>query len=160
MNPVAIQIGEFFRALPPAGPLIGIDHGSKTLGIAVSDHDRRMAAPLTTIRGKTFRHRVNELLKLCTERETTGIVIGYPRNMDGTEGRRCQSVKAFAHNLSRLTTLPITFFDERLSTAEAEAQLCDAGVRRQQRANLVDQVAAAIILQDALDMLARTGEPH
>ena len=111
---------EFAAALPPRGGLLGLDLGTKTIGIAVSDRRRTVATPLETIRRKKFSLDAARLLEIAAEREICGLLLGLPLNMDGSEGPRCQSTRAFARNLTRLTDLPIGFWDERLSTVAAE----------------------------------------
>jgi putative Holliday junction resolvase len=138
---------------PPRGALIGLDLGTKTIGVAVSDPDRRLAAGVTTIARKTFTKDVQQLLALAAERAAVGIVLGLPVNMDGSEGPRAQSTRAFARNLAKLTELPIALWDERLSTAAVERDLIAADVSRAKRAAVIDQHAAAYILQGALDRL-------
>lgn len=160
MNRVFQSLGGFCGQLPLAGTLIGIDHGAKSLGIAVSDHERRISSPLTTIRARRFNERIRQLQTVCDQRDVAGVVIGLPRNMDGTEGPRCQSVRAFARNLASRVDLPITFWDERLSTHEAESMMIDAGVDRRRRSESIDRVAASLILQGALDALTtREADP-
>jgi putative Holliday junction resolvase len=141
--------------LPARGALLGLDLGSKTIGIAASDPDRRLAAPVETIRRKAFAIDAKRLLALAAERQAVGLVLGLPINMDGTEGPRAQSTRAFARNLAKLTELPIALWDERLSTAAVERDLIAADVSRQKRAAVIDQHAAAYILQGALDRLNR-----
>ncbi len=138
---------------PPRGALIGLDLGTKTIGVAVCDPDRRLAAGVTTIARKTFTKDVQQLLALAAERAAVGIVLGLPVNMDGSEGPRAQSTRAFARNLAKLTELPIALWDERLSTAAVERELIAADVSRAKRAAVIDQHAAAYILQGALDRL-------
>ena len=140
---------------PERGALVGLDLGTKTIGVASSDPDRRLAAGVTTIQRKAFTADANALLALAAERSAIGIVLGLPINMDGTEGPRAQSTRAFARNLSRLTALPIGLWDERLSTAAVERDLIAADASRAQRARVIDQHAAAFILQGALDRLLR-----
>ncbi len=144
---------EFLAALPDMGALMGLDLGDKTIGLAVSDTFRSSASPLETIRRKKFTADVTRMLELATERGIKGFVLGLPRNMDGTEGARCQSTRAFARNLTRLTELPITFWDERLSTVAAERALLEADTTRKRRAEVIDHVAASYILQGLLDRL-------
>ncbi|MBU2982020.1 Holliday junction resolvase RuvX [Lentibacter algarum] len=139
--------------LPPMGALMGLDLGDKTIGLAVSDTFRSSASPLETIRRKKFMVDATQMLKLAEERQIVGFVLGLPRNMDGSEGARCQSTRAFARNLARLTTAPITFWDERLSTVAAERALLEADTSRKRRAEVIDHVAASYILQGALDRL-------
>jgi putative Holliday junction resolvase len=140
--------------LPPRGSLLGLDLGSKTIGVAVSDPERKLAAGVTTLTRKNFTADVNSLLTLAAERSVVGVVLGLPVNMDGTEGPRAQSTRAFARNLAKLTELPIGLWDERLSTAAVERELIAADVSRAKRAAIIDQHAAAFILQGALDRLA------
>jgi putative Holliday junction resolvase len=140
---------------PPRGALLGLDLGSKTIGVAVSDPDRELAAGVETIARKNFTADARHLLALAAERAAVGLVLGLPVNMDGSEGPRAQSTRAFARNLSRLTDLPIALWDERLSTVAVERQLIAADVSRSKRAAMIDQHAAAYILQGALDRLAR-----
>ncbi|TDQ56441.1 putative Holliday junction resolvase [Phaeovulum veldkampii DSM 11550] len=142
-------------ALPRAGALAGLDLGTKTIGVAVSDGLRRVASPLSTIRREKFTLDAAALLKIVAERDLKGIVLGLPFNMDGSEGPRCQSTRAFARNLERLTPLPIAFWDERLSTVAAERALLEADTSRKRRSEVIDHVAAGYILQGALDRLAR-----
>jgi putative Holliday junction resolvase len=139
--------------LPPRGALIGLDLGSKTIGVATSDADRRLATGVETIARTTFSADAKRLLALAGERACVGFVLGLPLNMDGSEGPRAQSARAFARNLGKLTPLPIALWDERLSTAAVERELIDADVSRKKRAAVIDQHAAAFILQGALDRL-------
>ncbi len=147
------EIEDFAAALAPATALAGLDFGDKTIGVAVSDGMRQVASPLETIRRKKFTQDAEALLAILTARAIGGIVIGLPRNMDGSEGPRCQSTRAFARNLARLTDLPIGFWDERLSTVAAERALIEADTSRKRRAEVIDHVAAGFILQGALDRL-------
>ena len=143
------------RIFPARGALIGLDLGSKTIGVAASDPDRRLAAGVETIARTNFTADAARLLKLAAERNAAGFVLGLPINMDGSEGPAAQSARAFARNLSKHTELPIALWDERLSTAAVERELIAADVSRKKRAAVVDQHAAAFILQGALDRLAR-----
>jgi putative Holliday junction resolvase len=143
------------RLLPPRGVLIGLDLGTKTIGVATSDPDRRLATPVTTIARKKFSADADQLLKLAAERQTVGFVLGLPLNMDGSEGPRAQSTRAFGRNLAGLTPLPIALWDERLSTAAVERELIAADASRAKRKAVIDQHAAVFILQGALDRLAR-----
>jgi putative Holliday junction resolvase len=140
--------------LPERGALIGLDLGSKTIGVAASDPDRRVAAPVETIARKRFSSDAKRILEVAAERRAIGIVLGLPINMDGSEGPRAQSTRAFARNLARLTELPIALWDERLSTAAVERALIAADASRAKRKAVIDQHAAAYILQGALDRLA------
>ena len=142
-------------ALPPMTPLFGLDLGEKTIGVAVSDITRMIASPMELIRKGKFTDDAHHLLKLMDSRGAKGLVIGLPVNMDGTEGPRCQSSRAFGRNLLRLREdLVIAYWDERLSSAAVNRMLIDeADVTRARRAELVDKAAAAYILQGALDRL-------
>jgi len=141
--------------LPPRGALIGLDLGTKTIGVAVSDPDRRLATPVTTVLRQRFTADAERLLALAAERHAVGFVLGLPINMDGTEGPRAQSTRAFARNFARLTEFPIALWDERLSTAAVERALIAADASRARRKAVIDQHAAAYILQGALDRLVR-----
>ena len=136
------------------GALIGLDLGTKTIGVAASDPDRRLATGVTTVARTKFQADAKALLALATERAATGFVLGLPINMDGSEGPRAQATRAFARNFAKLTELPIALWDERLSTAAVERDLIAADVSRAKRAAVIDQHAAAFILQGALDRLA------
>ena len=140
---------------PERGALVGLDLGTKTIGVAVSNPDRRLATGVETIQRKAFKQDAARLLAIATERKAVGFVLGLPINMDGSEGPRAQSTRAFARNLARLTELPIALWDERLSTAAVERDLIAADASRKKRAAVIDQHAAAYILQGALDRLAR-----
>jgi putative Holliday junction resolvase len=137
------------------GALIGLDLGTKTIGVATSDPDRRLATGVTTIARSRFAEDASQLLALADERRAIGIVLGLPLNMDGSQGPRAQSTNAFARNLAKLTELPIALWDERLSTAAVERELIAADASRRKRANVIDQHAAVFILQGALDRLQR-----
>ena len=132
---------------------MGLDLGTKTIGVAVSDRLLSSATPLHTVRRKKFSADAQALLDVITNRDIGVIILGLPRNMDGSEGPRCQSTRAFARNLSALTNLPIGYWDERLSTVAAERALLEADTSRKRRAELVDHVAAGFILQGMLDRL-------
>jgi putative Holliday junction resolvase len=150
---ICATIEDFAPHLPRLGGVAGLDLGTKTIGVAVSDRMRSVASPLSTIRREKFTLDVAALLKITTEREIVGLVLGLPMNMDGSEGPRCQSTRAFARNLEKLTDLPITFWDERLSTVAAERAMLEADMSRKRRAEVIDHVAAGFILQGALDRL-------
>lgn len=139
--------------LPPGGRLIGLDLGEKTIGMAVSDPGLSLASPIGTIRRTKFTPDAKELLRIVDDRGVAGLVIGLPVNMDGSEGPRCQSVRAFAGDLLKLRDLPVAFWDERLSTMAVQRQMIDFDVTRKKRAKAVDTAAAAWILQGALDAL-------
>jgi putative Holliday junction resolvase len=143
------------KLLPPRGALIGLDLGTKTIGVAASDPERRLAAAVETIKRTNFTADAARLQALAAERNAVGYVLGLPINMDGSEGPRAQSTRAFARNLAGRTDLPIALWDERLSTAAVERELIAADASRSKRAAVVDQHAAAFILQGALDRLRR-----
>ena len=141
--------------LPARGALIGLDLGTKTIGVAVSDPDRRIAAPVETVTRKRFTDDAARIFALAGERRAAGFVLGLPINMDGSEGPRAQATRAFARNLSKLTELPIALWDERLSTVAVERELIAADASRARRKAVIDAHAASYILQGALDRLAR-----
>ena len=151
------EIMNFATYLPEVGGLMGLDLGTKTIGISVSDRSRSVATPLKTIKRQKFSIDAAQLLAICKERDLEGFVVGLPRNMDGTEGARAQSTRAFARNLAKETELPITFWDERLSTVAAEKALLEADITRKRRAEVIDHVAASYILQGSLDRLSGKG---
>lgn len=152
---VILPLVEAAAYFPSRGVLIGLDLGTKTIGVAASDPDRKLATGIETIARKSFTADAKRLLTLAAERSAVGIVLGLPINMNGSEGPRAQATRAFARNLARLTNLPIALWDERLSTAAVERELIAADVSRKRRAAVIDQHAAAFILQGALDRLAR-----
>ena len=152
---IILPLADAAAHLPPRGALIGLDLGTKTIGVATSDPDRKLATGVETIARKTFSTDAKRLLALAAERNAVGFVLGLPLNMDGSEGPRAQSTRAFARNLGKLTELPIALWDERLSTVAVERDLIAADVSRKKRAAVIDQHAAAFILQGALDRLAR-----
>ncbi|MDR9394559.1 MAG: Holliday junction resolvase RuvX [Roseovarius sp.] len=143
----------FAAELAPMRAVMGLDLGTKTIGVAVSDALLSVSSPLETIKRRKFGVDAARLLEIAVEREVSGLVLGLPRNMDGSEGPRCQSTRAFARNLEKLTGLPITFWDERLSTVAAERALLEADATRRRRAEVIDSVAASYILQGLLDRL-------
>jgi putative Holliday junction resolvase len=155
MPALILPLAEIAPRLPARGVLIGLDLGTKTIGVASSDPDRRLAAGVETIARKTFTDDAKRLIALAIERKAAGFVLGLPLNMDGSEGPRAQSSRSFARNLSKLTDLPIALWDERLSTAAVERELIAADATRAKRAAVIDQHAAAFILQGALDRLAK-----
>lgn len=138
---------------PARGALIGLDLGTKTIGVAVSDPDRKLATGIETVQRKSFTADAARLLALAAERNVAGFVLGLPINMDGSEGPRAQSTRAFARNFSRLTELAIGLWDERLSTVAVERELIDMDMSRAKRAKVIDEHAAIFILQGALDRL-------
>ncbi|MBX2806765.1 MAG: Holliday junction resolvase RuvX [Hyphomicrobiales bacterium] len=147
------DLQSLMKALPQKAAIFGLDVGTKTIGVAISDTSRMIATAVTTIRRKKFTLDAEALFKLAQERGAEGYVIGLPVNMDGSEGPRAQSCRAFARNLGGLTDAPIALWDERLSTAAAERVLLEADASRKRRAELIDAVAAAFILQGALDRM-------
>lgn len=150
---ISDSFADAISQLVPNAPVLGLDLGSKTIGVAISDITRRIASPITTIARKKFTEDARLLLAIAEERKAGLIVLGLPLNMDGSEGPRVQSTRAFARNLEKLTPIPITYWDERLSTAAVERMLIGADASRARRAEVVDKLAAAYILQSALDTL-------
>lgn len=151
----ALSLEAAAAQFPPGRPLVGLDVGTKTIGMAVSDISRVIASARETIARGKFRADAEALLALAAKVEACGLIVGLPLNMDGSEGPRAQSTRAFVRNLAALTTLPIVYWDERLSTAAAERVLLQADASRKRRAEVIDKAAAAYILQGALDRLAR-----
>ena len=150
---MAATFEEQAAAFGASGALIGIDLGDKTIGVAVCDPDRAVATPVETIRRKKFTPDATRLATLAEERKVVGLVIGLPLNMDGSEGPRAQSTRAFARNLDRILPLPVAFWDERLSTAAMERDLISLDTSRAKRAEKIDEMAATFILQGAIDRL-------
>ena len=147
------DITEFAQAVPHLSPLIGLDLGTKTIGIAVSDTFLSVATPLETIKRKKFSIDAEAVIAIIKARGIAGMVLGLPRNMDGSEGPRCQATRAFARNFERLHDMPIAFWDERLSTVAAEKALLEADTTRKRRSEVIDHVAASYILQGMLDRI-------
>lgn len=148
------DIHDFAAALPSMRALIGLDLGEKTIGVAVTDSFLSVATPLETVRRKKFGLDAARLAEIMAARSIGGLILGLPFNMDGSEGPRCQSTRAFARNLDRLhPALPIGYWDERLSTVAAERALLEADTSRKRRAEVIDHVAAGYILQGVLDRL-------
>ncbi|MBC7675767.1 MAG: Holliday junction resolvase RuvX [Rhodoferax sp.] len=150
-------IEDFAAALPQGRAVFGLDFGEKTIGVAASDLRRSVASPILVIRRTKFTEDAKALLALVAERNIAGLILGLPRNMDGSEGPRAQATRAFARNLVRLTDLPIGYWDERLSTVAAERALLEADTSRKRRNEVIDQVAAGYILQGALDRMGYIG---
>ncbi len=150
-----VPLAQMRGLLPERGALVGLDLGEKTIGVAVSDPDRQLATGVETIMRKAFAVDAARLFALAAERKVIGFVLGLPLNMNGTEGPRAQSARAFARNLAGRTELPIGLWDERLSTAAVERDLIAADASRRRRKAVIDQHAAAFILQGALDRLRR-----
>jgi putative Holliday junction resolvase len=153
MSTHLLALQSALEKLPQASRLMGLDLGTKTIGIATSDRSRQIATPITTITRTKFTKDATELLAIATKENVSVLVLGLPINMDGTEGPRAQATRAFARNLAKLTPLAIVFWDERLSTAAVERMLIDADASRATRDRVVDKLAAAWILQAALDAL-------
>ena len=154
-------LAELKERLPTGARLLGLDLGDKTIGLAISDRGLTVASPLETLRRTKFTRDAAALAEICAERRVGGLVLGLPVNMDGSEGPRCQSARQFARNLEEAAglDLPAAFWDERLSTAAVERLLVDeADMSRRRRAQVVDKMAAAYILQGALDALARRAD--
>lgn len=147
------DIASFAGVLQPYTAVAGLDLGDKTIGVAISDLRRQVATPVETIRRVKFTVDAATLLKLLEARGAKAIILGLPLNMDGSEGPRVQSTRAFARNLSALTPMPIGFWDERLSTVAAERALLEADASRKRRKEVIDAVAASYILQGALDRM-------
>lgn len=148
-----LSLTDIGALLPARGALIGLDLGTKTIGVAVSDPDRRLATPVETIARKRFNLDAQHILTLAAERRVVGYVLGLPINMNGTEGPRAQATRAFARNFAKFTELPMALWDERLSTAAVERALIAADASRARRKAVIDQHAATYILQGALDRL-------
>lgn len=148
------SIEENAQDIPQMQALAGLDLGTKTIGVAVSDSFQSIATPLHTIKRKKFTQDAQQLLEIIKERNIGALILGLPLNMDGSEGPRVQSTRAFARNLAQLTPLPIFMWDERLSTVAAERALLEADTSRKRRSEVIDHVAAGYILQGALDRLA------
>jgi putative Holliday junction resolvase len=153
-RPVSIE--DLAERLPARGRIVGLDLGAKTIGLAVSDVERRLAAPLRTLQRRAFQKDADALVAIFAEFEIVAIVLGLPLDLEGREGVRAQSTRAFARNLALRTDLPIAYWDERFSTAVVTRSLIENDVSRAKRAKLVDKLAAAYILQGALDRLANS----
>jgi putative Holliday junction resolvase len=149
-----LEAEAFAQALPTGARLMGLDLGTKTVGLALSDVTRTIASGLATISRTKFAADVARLLELAREHGVGGFVLGLPVNLDGSDGPRAQSTRAFARGLTRVSTIPVLLWDERLSTAAAERVLLEADMSRRRRAEVIDKVAATLILQGALDRLA------
>jgi putative Holliday junction resolvase len=153
-----VPIEDLAAMLAPEARLLGLDVGTKTIGLALSDVTRSIATPYETIRRTKFTSDAEILVDIVDKMQVGGLIIGLPINLDGSEGPRAQSTRAFARNLAKHIDLPMAFWDERLSTAAVERHLIEAGASRKRRAEVVDRMAAAYILQGALDRLKRAGE--
>jgi putative Holliday junction resolvase len=157
-GPIAIE--DLAKSLPVKARLIGVDLGAKTIGLAISDIERRLASPLKTLRRAAFARDADALTAILAEFDIAGIVLGLPLDLDGRDSPRAQSTRAFARNLAKQTRLPIVFWDERFSTAVVTRSLIANDVSRARRAEVVDKMAAAYILQGALDRLAGLSQPR
>jgi putative Holliday junction resolvase len=153
----SFDLESFAATLPRQAAIFGLDMGTKTIGVAISDISRTIATAVKTIKRTKFTADIAALFALAEERGAEGYIIGLPINMDGSEGPRAQSCRAFARNLAGLTDAPIALWDERLSTAAAERALIEADTSRKRRAVVIDSVAAAYILQGALDRMKGMG---
>jgi len=149
-----MSLADAVLALAPRAPILGLDLGTKTIGVAISDLTRQIASPLETIARRKFADDAQRLIHLAKREKAGLIVLGLPLNMNGSEGPRAQSTRAFARNLARQIDIPIVFWDERLSTAAVERMLITADQSRAKRGAVIDKLAAAYILQSALDSLA------
>ena len=155
-NPPDITVEQFATLLQGRGRLLGLDLGTKTIGLAISDSNWSIASAVKTIRRTKFTADVQEMLEFATAEKVQGLVRGLPLNMDGTEGPRVQATRAFARNLSAHTNLPLIYWDERLSSYTAEQFMLEADVSRKKRAKSIDHMAASIILQGCIDALAES----
>lgn len=145
------------QELPPRGPLLGLDPGAKTIGVAACDAGRLIASPVEVIaRGKKLAPSLDRLFALCDQRQCVGLVMGLPINMDGTEGPRSQAARSLARNILARRDIPLALWDERLSSAGAERALLEADASRARRDEVIDKLAAAWILQGAIDRLHNT----
>lgn len=145
---------ELMGALPAHSRLMGIDLGSKTIGLALSDITRKVASPLETLKRGKFKENASSLNSLCQTHNVSGLVLGMPLNMDGTEGPRCQATRAYMRNWQQFSEIPVALWDERLSTAAVTRTLLEVDASRKRRGELVDKLAATYILQGALDRLS------
>lgn len=148
-----LPIEQLPSKLQPGARLLGFDLGTKTIGLALSDVTRAIATPYETLRRTKFTDDAQKIASIAAKEGVGGLVIGLPLNLDGSEGPRAQSTRAFARNLAPCLDLPTAFWDERLSTAAVERHLIEADASRKRRAEVVDRMAAAYILQGALDRM-------
>jgi putative pre-16S rRNA nuclease len=152
-----LELGDFAAALARGVRVMGLDVGSKTLGLALSDTTRSIASALVTLRRSRLTDDLRQLLELTARHGVGGFVVGLPLNLDGSSGPRVQATRAFVRNLAKATPLPVVYWDERLSTVAAERTLLEADLSRRRRAEVVDKVAATLILQGALDRMRHFG---
>ena len=148
-----ISLEELAGSLSTGSRLMGLDLGTKTIGLALSDVTRTIATPLETIQRTKFMNDMNKLVELTGELDVSAFILGLPLNLNGTEGPRAQATRSFARNLTGQIDLPLVFWDERLSTVAAERTLLEADASRKRRSEVIDKMAAAFILQGALDRL-------
>lgn len=148
------KLADLAEILPPRRRLLGLDLGERTIGLALSDTLRMIATPLETLDRGKFTNDATKLLDICAEHEIAALIIGLPVNMDGTEGPRCQSARAFARNFEAIFDMEMAFWDERLSTAAVTRTMLDADLSRARQKEVVDKMAASYILQGALDFMA------
>ncbi len=153
MTAVIVTLDDIKALLKPEQRLLGLDLGTKTIGVAVSDVNRTIASPLETIKRTKFKADVERLIHIAQDERACAIILGLPVNLDGSEGPRAQATRAFARNIAAAGAPPVAFWDERLSTAAVERAMIDADLSRKRRAKLVDKLAAAFILQGALDRM-------
>jgi putative Holliday junction resolvase len=156
-NAPILELGDFAAALPAGVRLMGLDVGSKTLGVALSDATRSIASALVTLRRSRLSDDLRQLVDLAARNGVGGFVVGLPLNLDGSAGPRVQATRAFVRSLAKATPLPVAYWDERLSTVAAERALLEADMSRKRRAEVIDKVAAALILQGALDRMRHFG---
>ena len=147
------NISEFFNDTKRVGPLLGIDLGEKRVGLSISDRTQSIASNYTTLEKKKFSLFSHDLQSIIAKETICGIIIGFPLNMDGSEGPKCRSTRDFARNFSKIVDIPITFWEERLTSVAAEKSLLSADLSRKKRRLVIDSVAAVLILQNALDRL-------
>ena len=159
-GPRFVTLEELAARLAPQTRVLGLDLGTKTIGLALSDISRTVASPLGTIARTKFTKDMNKLMEFIEEHEISALIIGIPLNMDGSEGPRAQATRAFAGNLAKHTDMPIALWDERLSTVAVERTLLEADASRKRRGEVIDKMAAAFILQGALDRLGNIGSPR
>lgn len=157
-NDPTITIEELAVQLPDYARVLGLDLGTKTIGIALSDLSRTVATPHVTIKRTKFTNDAQELIQLIEEQEIAALILGYPVNLDGSEGPRAQSTRSFARNFLQVRSIPIALWDERLSTVAAERTLLEADASRKRRGEVIDKMAASFILQGALDRMKGIGD--
>jgi putative Holliday junction resolvase len=157
LNAPIHELSDFAARLPQGIRIMGLDVGSKTVGLALSDATRSIASALVTLRRTRLTDDLRQLLDLAVRHGVGGFVVGLPLNLDGSAGPRVQATRAFVRNLAKASPLPVAYWDERLSTVAAERALLEADMSRKRRAEVVDKVAATLILQGALDRMRHFG---